>query len=227
MWSAVDADADERGAEPYIAALIANTRRVRRPDDIVTVAEAAAKASRALGSVAAVARRTGVSQEMLREFLAVERLVPSVRDLVRSRRIDSVDVSYRISQLASDEQVALADAFVSGELTSDDVRAVVSFRRRVPGVSIAESLARVVNSRNVRRFVAEFLLPAEGVGPEALRERYAAALGKADLCLPEVAGRVVRLVISAEGLRRLRTLAKERGMTKRRLLKAIAQGEDW
>jgi transcriptional regulator with XRE-family HTH domain len=217
------AGARERAAEPYIATLIANTKRVRRPDDIVTVAKAIRNASGLLGSVAAVADRTGVSEEMLREFLAAERLAPAVRKLVRSRRIDSVDVAYRISLLPDDEQGPVAGAFMAGELTSDDVRAVVSFRRRAPGVGIAEALARVASSRNIKHYVAEFLLPTGARGPDVLRGRFAQAIGEANLCLFEVVGRVVRLVVNADGMRRLQALAKERGMTKRSLLKALAE----
>ena len=50
-----------------------------------------------LGTYKAVGARIGLSAKMLRQFSAVNALAPKVRDLVASRKIDSVDA---VSHLA-------------------------------------------------------------------------------------------------------------------------------
>ena len=213
-----------RRLDYLLARLIANTRRVRRGEDILTVAGYMREATAIVGGLTALAQRIGISEEMIREFMSAERLSEPVKALVRSRRIDSVDVVYRTSRLPIADQLPVAAAFVSGELSSNDVRAVASFSSSTGSRDITHAIDRVKASRNVREYVAEFLLPASDMEPSQARRGLVQGLGARNIRSLEISGRVVRLVTNREGMLRLQTLARERKTTKRAALKKLACG---
>lgn len=106
-----------------LAILFANTKRKRRTEDLVTVAEAFQFLVDKYGSVQAVAKKVGLSPEMVREFLAILSLSPQVLDMVRRREIDSLDVAYRLSKI-SDPDSQLELAVRAQEMRSKDIRDV-------------------------------------------------------------------------------------------------------
>jgi hypothetical protein len=215
--------AETRRLDSLLALLIANTRRARRSQDIITVAGYMREAIGLLGSAAALAERLGLSEEMVREFLLAESLAEPARALVQQRKVDSVDVVYRISQLPREEQLRMAVAFASGELSSDDVRKAVSFRRSGGAADIARAIERVKASRNIREYVAEFLLPPPALEPQEVEGNLLEALGAANIKLLEVRGPRVRLVLTREGMQCVESMAREGELTKRALLKELAR----
>jgi len=219
-----DTGKDEAEFEEAIAAIIANTRRVRRRLDLVGIAEYIAKAREHLGSLAAVADMVGLSEQMLRDFLSVGRLVPEVRRLVEQRRVDAVDVAMRISRMPEEDQRALAEAVMQRRLDADDVRAVLDLRRTARDAGVASLIQRIEESRNVKEYLAEFLVPSDGLDAESLRVRLAEVVGADNVRSLTLQGRVGVLAMDPEGRRRLAKAARQRGLTKRELLEAAVAG---
>jgi len=206
-----------------IAALIANTKRARRKLSILQVAEWIEVAQDHLGSIEAVSQRIGISAEMLREFMSVGKLCPSVKKLVANREVDSLDVVYRLSMLRPSEQVAVAREVVAGAVTSNDVRFVASLRKRAPELDIQEVLDRVKKSRNVKQYITQFVIPS-GTKLADLRERFAQLLGDENIVGLEAGCGTGTLVLSAEGMGRLREAARSKGRTKRVLVDYVVKG---
>jgi hypothetical protein len=208
-----------------IAALIASTRRVRRQLSLVEIADRLETAREGLGNIRAVAKRLGLSEEMVRQFESVSRLSPQVRELIADRKIESVDVAHRLTKLRPRDQIAVARAFVRGEITSNDVRAIVSLRRAAPDVPIKEAMDRVKASRNIKEYLAMFVVPPPGPNFAELRRRFAKVVGKNNIRSLKLRGKVGTLAVNSEGRKRLQQAAKREGLTKRLLIDRIVSGE--
>jgi len=214
----------QREVAEALGALIANTKRVRRKLSLVEVAQWIDTACRGLGGLRAVAERVGLSKEMLRQFATVNALSPKVKKLVAERKIDRVDVAHRLSKLPPLEQYQVARLVAAGDLDSDDVRAVVTLRRSAPDIDIRQVIDRVRSSRNIREYVAYFPVPPAS-NVQLLRSRIARVLGKDNIRSLTVQEALGTLVLTAEGSKRLAETARGHGLTKRKLIGKIADGE--
>ena len=220
----------QRELDEAIGALIANTgdrdrRRVRRKLSLLEVAEWLETARRGLGSLRAVGERIDLSEEMLRQFATVNNLSPRVKRLVAERKIDGVDVAHRLSKLPASEQYHVATLAGSGELDSDDVRAVLTLRRSSPDLDIREVVNRVRSSRNIKEHVAYFPVPAGARNLKVLRSRLADVVGDGNIRSFTVQGALGTLVVNSEGKERLAEAARDAGLSKRKAIDRIVQGE--
>jgi len=208
-----------------IAAIIANTRRVRRKLDLVTLADCIATAQEHLGDLRAVGETVDLSEQQLRDFMKVRALARSVRKLVQERAIDSVDVVEELSKLSPRDQLTVARAFMVGDITSKDVRDVVARSSRAPDASIGAAIERVVKSRDIKEYVAEFSFENAGASPRQIRKRFERLLGARNIKSFSQPGRVGRVVLTAQGRRRLQEAANRARATKRELIeKTVEQG---
>jgi hypothetical protein len=101
--------------------LFGNTRRVKRTVDLITIARACDFLVRSYGSKEAVAKKIGLSPEMIREFMKLLTLVPEVQKIVKSREIDRLDVAYKLSKI-SDPKLQVEAARRTRDLSSKAVR---------------------------------------------------------------------------------------------------------
>lgn len=128
-----------------LAVVFANTRRKKRTEDLTVVADAFEFLARSYGSNQAVAKKVGLSAEMVREFRKLCGLSEPVKQLVRSRAIDNLDVAYRIA-MVTDARTQLAMAKEATGLQSDDVRDVRRLVSRT-GLTPASSKRKVIASK--------------------------------------------------------------------------------
>jgi len=139
-----------------LAILFANTKRKKRTEDLVTIAEACEFLVKRYGTQTAVAQKVGLSPEMIREFRKLLTLPKQVKDMVRAREIDRLDVAYRISMLG-DARKQMQIARQVAKLQSDDVRDI---KRLVSsaGMSTRESQEKVLESklRGLHVFIMDF-----------------------------------------------------------------------
>jgi hypothetical protein len=219
-------DTENRMAlERAIAVLIANTRRVRRRRSLIEIADHIDIAREGLGSLQAVADKVGVSNQQLTEFLAVRRLSSGVRKLVGNRNIDSVDVVRELAKLKPRDQLIVGRLAAAREVTSQDVRAIVSFRRSAPELDIRQAIERVLESRDVKEYVAEFPLLNVQTDLRRLRQPFEHLVGCENLRSLSQEGRLARLSLTREGMQALQAAAKRDGLTKRQLIDHIVREE--
>ena len=208
----------ETKLEEALAVLIASTKRVRRSLDLVQVADYLEIARRKLGSLKAVGEAIGLSDEMLRQFASIGKLTTETRRLVAQRRIDSVDVAHRLSKLAANDQVRVGSLAARGDLSSDDVRAIVTLRKALPKESIENVIDRVRRSKNIREYLVQFVLPSTEMTACELRERFAPVLGAENIRWLRVRGHVGVVAANSEGNKRLQEAARKRSFTKRQFV---------
>jgi len=131
--------------ETALSIIFTNTKRKSRTLDLVSIAESFAFLQKLYGSQKEVAKRVGLSSEMVREFLSINKLPEEVRKLIANRTIDSIDV---VKQLASirepEQQISLAKQL--GSLNSEEIRDV---RRmvKVGGSSTEDAIKEIMSTR--------------------------------------------------------------------------------
>ncbi|MFW5887360.1 MAG: hypothetical protein ACOCUH_01040, partial [Bacteriovoracia bacterium] len=133
-----------------IARLILNTKRVKRQDSIVQVADDIAALQDKLGSLKRVSETIGISTHMLNQFLGVNKLSPKVYELVKKRELDSVSAVYYLGKHPSSDQIKLANSYINGEINSQDIRVLGPLRSRYPNKSIEELIERTKQSKDIK-----------------------------------------------------------------------------
>jgi hypothetical protein len=144
---------DEDGA---MAIVFANTKRKKRTEDLLTVAEAFEFLAGRYGSTRAVAAKVGLSPEIVREFRKLLTLPEGIKQIVRSRKIDRLDIAYKIATLRN-ERSQIAGAKEAMGLTTDDVRDMKRLME-AGGLSARESKKQVLESKlkGLHVFVMDF-----------------------------------------------------------------------
>lgn len=104
-----------------LATALSNTRRKKRPDDLVTVSNAMKYLEGLYKSQEAIATKLGLSVEMVRQFLTVLKLPKTVQALFASRRIDSVDIAKELAALGNKKRQESAARAITNS-PSKDVR---------------------------------------------------------------------------------------------------------
>lgn len=208
--------------EKALIRLVGSTGRSHRAKNLLEVATELEVAKKLLGSRKDVAKRIGLSEEMLREFESVTRLNKSVQNIVKKGLLSSVDVAYRISMLPKGDQLQVARAYVEKKLSGKEVRDVVYLFKRNTNRTIEEAIERVKSSRDITQYLIRFRI-AKSVRKEILRGKFATMLGGGNIVSLEVKGKVANLTITEEGRIILQREAKKRGMTKRKLVRIVTE----
>ncbi len=139
-----------------LAILFANTKRKKRTEDLVTIAEACEYLVELYGTQKAVAEKVGLSSEMVREFRKILTLPREVQQMVKNREIDHLDIAYRISMVAEPgRQIEIARQVA--KLQSKDLRDVKRLISTA-GLSTQESKKKVLESKlkGLHVFVMDF-----------------------------------------------------------------------
>ena len=210
--------------ETALVRLVGSTRRNHRAKNLLEVATELQVAKKLLGSRKDIAKRIGLSEEMLREFASVNRLDKSVQNMIKKGLLSSVDVAYRISMLPKSEQLQVARGYVKNELSGKEVRDVIALRKRNPGCDLGEIIESVKRDRDIIQYVIKFRLNVKK-GIRVLRQRFSQLIGKENIISLETDGRIAKLILSEKGRRILQKEAKKRKMTKRKLIQLIVDRE--
>lgn len=218
-------DYTQNELEDALAALIASTKRVHRKLNLLEIAKKIEVARKGLGDLKKLSEAIGLSTEMLRQFSRVTKLSPEVQRYVTQGVIKSVDIADRISRLPREDQLLVAQAVVRGELSGDDVRAIVSFRKHQPKFPIREIISCVTSSRSIKEYVVQFLIPAGEKKLNHIETRFVKLLGKDKVCSVNAEKGVGNLILNIEGKKQLELIAKEKSLTKRELVEKVISGE--
>lgn len=100
--------------ETALSVLFSNTKRKKRNDDLVTIAMSCKYLVDKYGSQQALAKKIGLSAEMIRQFLATLELPEEVQKLVSERKIDSVDIVKEIAAIKDPQkQISVANTIIN------------------------------------------------------------------------------------------------------------------
>jgi hypothetical protein len=213
---------EEKRLEKALARLIGSTRRQHRAKNLLEVAEEIKVAEKLLGSRKAVARRIGLSDEMLKEFESVNELEKPVKRMVKDGLITSVDTAYRISLLPKSDQPVVARACVESGLSGKEVREVVVLRRIDGKQPIHSIIDSVKGSRIKVQYVIRFAVSSDGV-KNNLRRRFELLLGKKNIVSFEIKNNIGIVIVTEEGKSRLESEARRRNITKKKIVQLMLE----
>jgi hypothetical protein len=169
---------------------------------------------------------------MIREFSRLLSLTDEVKTLIRKGFINSVDIGYRISKLNRKDQIVLAKNVLGKRLNSYDVRNIVKYKIDNSSISITKAIKTVIDSKITKIFVA--YLGIDKSTNERLEQKYRnedkavlikslfeKLVGKKNIVLFSLDGRVVLIKVLQEGLERMRNKAKRVKVSLSKLANAI------
>lgn len=216
---------NETDIQKALAALIKNTRTTHRYLSLIEIADWLDMAIQGLGSLKEVADRIGLSKKMLKQFQYIKKLDPKVQKLFASRKIDSVDIAVHLSMLNDKGQIAVAKEIASGKLDSADVRAIREFRKEVKELNINDVIEKVIASRDIKQYVAEFVVRSKRFDKEILRNRFSKICEAHNIISLSLKGSIGKIITNKRGWQLLQQYAKKHRLTKGQAITAIVQGD--
>jgi hypothetical protein len=215
---------EKKRLEKALIRLVGSTRRSHRTKNLLEVSTELAIAEKLLGSRKDVAKRIGLSEEMLREFASVTKLDKSVQQMVKKGLISSVDVAYRISMLSKEEQLHVAKAYIDNQLSGSEIKDIIPLFKRYPNKPIKEAIEKVKSSRDITQYSIRFRV-YKNVRKKILQNKFADMLGDGNIVSWESDGKIANLTITEEGRKILQKEAKKRGITKRKFINLMIERE--
>ncbi len=207
--------------EIVIARLIANTIRKRRPNNLIEIARDIRWLQKDLGSLEAVSGTIGISTDMLRQFLSVERLCPKVRKLVEERKIDLVNIVHYMRSFEPKAQQVIAREVIAGRLSANDIRVLAPLQKSLSHFTVGQLISRVQKSRDIKVYVAYFRIPLGFKNINALKRRFEKIVGKTEILSFAVKDLVGTLELTLLGKKKLREAAKKRNLSLRKFVDMV------
>lgn len=143
--------------EHALAIIFANTKRHKRVVDLITLAKCFEFLKNIYGNQEAIAKRTDLSREMVREFLQILNLPTYVQEIIKTRKIDGIDTAYRLSKIKDDGVLrAIVDRI--SNLQAHDVRDIISTVEENAGISVDSATQVVLKTKpkNLHVFIIDF-----------------------------------------------------------------------
>lgn len=133
-----------------------NIRRKKRKENLVTIAKAFECLVKHYGSQKGVAKKVGISAEMIRQFLSVLKLPAEVQKLFITREIDSVDSAKELAVLKGRlKQIRMARKIAG--VTSDDARDIKRiFKRGTIPIDEAKRTILQAKEKGLNVFILDF-----------------------------------------------------------------------
>jgi hypothetical protein len=214
---------EEKRLEKALARLIGSTRRPHRAKNLLEVAKEIKVAEKLLGSRKAVARRIGLSDEMLKEFESVNELEEPVKRMVKDGLITSVDTAYRISLLPKSDQLAVARAYIEHEISGKDVKEeIIALRRKNSKQPIQKIINSLKGSRPRVQYVIRFPVYSESE-QNSLQRKFESLINKKNLVSFEVRSKIGTITVTEEGKIRLESEARRRKITKKKIVQLMLE----
>lgn len=208
--------------ESIIARLIANTLRKKRPDNLIQIACDIRRAEKHLGSIKAVSESVGISTDMLRQFLSVEQLCPEVQKLVEKRKIDLVNIVHYMRNFGPEAQQAIAKEVIADRLSANDIRVLAPLQKNLPRLTIDQLISRVQKSKDIKIYVAFFLVP-KGLKNAEVLKRFERIVGKSEIVSFTVKDQVATLKLTSLGHKKIREAVKEHNLSLRKFVDMVVQ----
>jgi len=131
-----------------LAMTLVNVKTRKRLEPAHTTGERLLRLYKLYGAWDAVEKKLDISSEMRREFTETTKLPQKVKKIFEDNYMFHVDIEYRITKLKEDEdKTRLAKAIVDQNLTSLDVRDIVTYKIANSEASIEKAIQRVLESK--------------------------------------------------------------------------------
>ena len=198
--------------EQIVFALLGNINTRKRENNLMDIAKDIQKLQQHVGSLHNVANMLHVSVGMLQKFLKVSKLSSVVQQLVKERKIDSVEIVYNLAKFSTTEQVIIAQAVLNNTLNSQDLRDLCPLRKNFPNEPIEHLIERVIKSKDQKISVIRFYVQ-DLKKDQTLFEQELSHILHAELLALEYNQHIGTIKVSQKGEKMLRRLAKQNKQT--------------
>jgi len=215
--------------EDLIIELILNThKKARRALDLIEISDRIELLKKEFDSLNILAKKIGISDEMVREFSSVRTLPEEVKEFIKKRKIDSIDIAYRLSLLNdSKRQIDLAKKIIEKELLSKDVREIVAILRMSSGISVNKAILKYKETKDIIRY--KFILPLKRLPKKLhkidnhklsqhIQKKIEKKLGFNSVYESSIYMDLLMLILTEDGFYYLKKRARELGITKKELI---------
>jgi hypothetical protein len=196
-----------------IARVILSTKRKSRRYNLVEIATDIQNLKTSLGSLNEVANVIGISSGMLNQFLSVFKLPKNVLKLVEERKIDSVAIVHYLSKYSNEDITQLVDLIVSNNLSSQDLRVLLPYRKQFPQERVVDLVDKLHQSKNIKVSVIRISENDTCKSFDDLNELFATQVGVENIIAIEMNKKNIDIKISKKGEKILRETAKKNRLT--------------
>ena len=204
-----------------VARVILSTKRKNRQYSILEIANDINFLSNELEDINNVSKIIGISNEMLRQFLSVLKLPSEIISLVTERKIDSVSQVYYLSKYKKEDALILAKQLSNKELSSQDLRIILPYRKQFPNDSIFDLVDRVKKSKNIKVSVFRFAREEVLKNKTQLEEIFYNLIGKENLLTIEYTEKLIDIKVTRAGEKLLRLRAENDKLNLQGFIKKI------
>lgn len=213
----------EKQLNQTIARVILSTKRKSRQYSIYEIASDIASLKKAMGSMNEVAKVIGITSGMLSRFLSVFKLPPSVQELVKQREIDRISLVLDSSKLKEADVLKLAEKGLLKELSSQDIRTLVSYRKENKTGSIDDLVEEILKSKNIKVSVIRIDKCDTKKSIKDLGKIFIREVGEENLVIIEQNKNFIDIKLSREGEKILRQKAKSHKVPLHELVKQLIE----
>lgn len=206
---------------PIIARVIANTRRRKRPNNLLEIAEDIILLKEKMGSFNKVAEVVGISPGMLKKFLNVLKLSDYVINLVKERKIDSVTVVHLLAKFDHKKQKTLANEVINGKISPDIMKAIVPLSKKYPKMNLNILIDKAVNSKDYRVYILYFRLPISIHYSSGLKGYLGDIIGEDNIISFSVSKRIAKLKLTEKGSKYIRGSAQKKRLSLKKYINKI------
>jgi hypothetical protein len=133
-----------------LARVILSTKRKKRQYSLIEIASDIQLLLGTLGSLSEVSKVVGISTGMLSQFLSIKELPLPVLKLIADRKIDSITNAHYLTKFNSTDILEISKLLVAHQLTSQDLRALVPYRRKHSTETIHELVNKIQSSKDIK-----------------------------------------------------------------------------
>jgi hypothetical protein len=209
--------------EEVISRLLLNTKRNKRRDNMIVIANDIIWLKEELGGLKNVSDLVGISPGMLNRFLSVNKLTDKLKLLVEERRIDKVSEVNSLSKFKLEEQDIIAELLITKKLSNQDLKILPPLRKRYPHEDITSLSEKIKNSANKKIYVINFYLGDLNKDKEYFKIYLDNLLNHKELIDLVYFNNIGSIKITKEGEKILRTKAKEKHLSFKEFINTILQ----
>jgi len=206
-----------------IVRVLLSTKRKSRKYSIYDTATDIACLKKELGNMNEVAKVIGITSGMLSRFLSVFKLPLSVQELVKQREIDRISLVLDSSKLKEEDILKLAEKGLLKELSSQDIRTLVAYRKENKTGSIDNLVEEMLKSKNIKASVIRIDKGDTTKSIEELNKIFTREVGKDNLIIIELNKNFIDIKLSKTGEKILRQKSKEQKEVLHELIKQLIE----
>jgi hypothetical protein len=204
------------------ARLLANTRQKGkgRVDNLFDIANFIDALKNHYGSLKIVSEEVAdISPDMLNRFLSALKVDKRIFPLIKSRKIDNINVLFYIHKLKPDEQIYLANLVAENKINSTDIRAIAPLKKKFPDKSIKEICDLVLDSKDKKRYLIKFDI-TEKTEINSITKKLKKIISSSDFKI-EKSGKIGTVILSQHGYNSIKEHCENENIKYENLIKSI------